>query len=1141
MDLANAHANCTVVFKLTPDTGKVVYSADVPAFLNKIRQNVEFRVGVDDPADWPVIHPSPEDDYAGNRLYRYKMLFDWKGGTRGLLLLKAKLNGNYFDKSSTKDLVPHLFARFMPRINGREWPWGNRWEKTFSYEMRDWEPNMYYDHTWWATIPSEVLRDGENELTFAVVKGEGLHYKDIELVHYPVGLHIESVESTVFYQYIDGVLHNMMRARILKTEENPETVVFEWKAAGKSGAIEMDLPFGRHEVTFFVPDTGEEAVLVEAQAASGEWSGRFEGRIGLRRKWEVMLNHHTHTDIGYTHLPEDIIHLQNDNMRKALTYCELTEHWPEDSRFVWTVEVSWLIDEFLRAATEEEKQKLKKYIANGQILVQGLYLHMHSDVLNLEELIEHTTWKRLGMRAEAAMATDVPGYTWPLIDVMAQAGIRFFDVTPNFTLSTRSPDITTPQLFWWKSPGGQRKVLTWYNIYHYFDGNELGFVSSLPVAEHNLSNRLDEMERKGFPYAHYLVRVCGQHSDNSPPNLKIAEIVKAWNEKWAYPKVRMGDAAKLLHSAAETYGALIPEVEGDLADWWSDGVGSGAPEMALSRRTQTALQEAKTWGALLDAAGESDYPRETLSEAYRQLLLFDEHTWGFWDCNARAPLHHESIRVKKGYVEQAAKLAEGVRGEQLRKLSARFGAGDGRAAVFNSLSWERRDVVRLPVPDSWRNAAVFEVTDETSGESVPAQVVRSADGAAELWFLASVPALSGKVYRIAPQEGGTAASGSAAGDEEHPYFDVDIDPETGAIRKLHDKRLGVSWIGSGPWGLAQYLRAEFSRAQWGAWGSKLPRPRPEVATTGAARIVEQTHGPIARHIRVNAQAPAARQFTADYWLFADRPVIGVEIALDKEEVDAVEQGYVAFPFEGQASFVYDLALGTVRFPEQLLPASALDHIAVQSWVDMRQQGRGVLIVTHDAPLSQFGRIRTREMGGVKGSFRQLQPHREELPAHFYSYIYNNLWGTNFWPTQGGKMVFRYTIVPYEGRMSVLDANRLGLEQRFPLTGVWLGEASRGESAAADGRAATVPSLIGGVSEIVSLETIEKDESGAFVLRFREIAGVGGEAGFDVKRTVRAAAKTSIDGTERQSLGADNGRIRFAIEPFGLAQIVLHFD
>jgi len=62
-----------------------------------------------------------------------------------------------------------------------------------------------------------------------------------------------------------------------------------------------------------------------------------------------------------------------------------------------------------------------------------------------------------------------------------------------------------------------------------------------------------------------------------------------------------------------------------------------------------------------------------------------------------------------------------------------------------------------------------------------------------------------------------------------------------------------------------------------------------------------------------------------------------------------------------------------------------------------------------------------------------------------------------------------------------------------------------------------------------------------VLRFREIAGVGGEVGFDVKRTVRAAAKTSIDGTERQSLGADNSRIRFAIEPFGLAQIVLHFD
>lgn len=639
-----------VIFRITPDTGKVIYSDDVPAFMETMNPNYVFKVGQDDPADWPTIHPGPEDEYAGNKLYRYTLSFDWKGNTKGLLLLKVKLHGNYFDKSSTKDNIAYLNARFMPKINGREWPWRNKWEKFFSHEMRDWDPNMFHDNTWWATIPAQVLRDGENEIMFSVVKGEGLHYKDIEFVHYEPGIHIEALESTIFYKEIDGVLHNLVRAHLLKTEEKPAHVQFDWSAGGKEGTQQMELPFGRHTVEFFVPDSKEGSLDVQTDVTSGEFTGHYTEKLQLRRKWDVMLNHHTHTDIGYTHLPEDIIELQNDNMRHALTCCEQTESWPEESRFVWTVEVSWLIDEFLKVATEEEKGKLQKYLANGQIIVEGLYLNMHSDVLNLEEMIEHTTWKRLGLKADSAMITDVPGYPWSLMEVLGQAGVEYLDVTPNFTMSTRSPNITTPQLFYWKSPSHQQKILTWYNIYHYFDGNELGFVSQLSAAEHNVSNRLDEMERKGFPFSHYLVRVCGQHSDNSPPNVKIAEIVKEWNAKWAYPKVRMGDAGRLLHSAEEQYGDSIPVVEGELADWWSDGVGSGAKEMAESRQTQVKLQDSKTWGALLDAETNHPYPSRQIADAYKQLLLFDEHTWGFWDSNARQPLHHQSIELKQGYV-----------------------------------------------------------------------------------------------------------------------------------------------------------------------------------------------------------------------------------------------------------------------------------------------------------------------------------------------------------------------------------------------------------------------------------------------------------------------------------------------------------
>ncbi len=55
---------------------------------------------------------------------------------------------------------------------------------------------------------------------------------------------------------------------------------------------------------------------------------------------EILLVHHSHTDIGYTHPQPVVMELHRRFIDTALEYIEQTRDWPDDCRFRWTCEVS---------------------------------------------------------------------------------------------------------------------------------------------------------------------------------------------------------------------------------------------------------------------------------------------------------------------------------------------------------------------------------------------------------------------------------------------------------------------------------------------------------------------------------------------------------------------------------------------------------------------------------------------------------------------------------------------------------------------------------------------------------------------------------------------------------------------------------
>ncbi|WP_431217013.1 hypothetical protein ACQ86N_22180 [Puia sp. P3] len=70
--------------------------------------------------------------------------------------------------------------------------------------------------------------------------------------------------------------------------------------------------------------------------------------------------------------------------------------------------------------------------------------------------------KECNVKVDAAMISDVPGYTWGTIAAMSQAGIKYFSAAPNYF--DRIGNILVQwedKPFYWVSPSGKEKLLVW--------------------------------------------------------------------------------------------------------------------------------------------------------------------------------------------------------------------------------------------------------------------------------------------------------------------------------------------------------------------------------------------------------------------------------------------------------------------------------------------------------------------------------------------------------------------------------------------------------------------------------------------------------------------------------------------------------
>src|SRR5207244_11834710 len=91
---------------------------------------------------------------------------------------------------------------------------------------------------------------------------------------------------------------------------------------------------------------------------------------------EILLLHHSHLDVGYTHTQPVLWELQLEFITQAVDWLELTADLPADSRPKWTCEVSEPLRRWLARASPDQIQRFRHLNGQGRIGVTALRWHI---------------------------------------------------------------------------------------------------------------------------------------------------------------------------------------------------------------------------------------------------------------------------------------------------------------------------------------------------------------------------------------------------------------------------------------------------------------------------------------------------------------------------------------------------------------------------------------------------------------------------------------------------------------------------------------------------------------------------------------------------------------------------------------------
>lgn len=727
------------------------------------------------------------------------------------------------------------------------------------------------------------------------------------------------------------------------------------------------------------------------------------------RKWEMNLVQHSHTDIGYTRPQSEILAEQMRYIDYVLDYCDKTDSFPDASKFRWTCEAAWVTREYLRCRPAAQIERLKKRIAEGRVEVTAMFFNMAEiadENIMFDFLQPLSVFKEYDIPVQTAMQNDVNGIAWCMPDYFKKTGVKYLNMGINETRSIRP--FNKPTYFWWESPAGERLLA--FRSDHYMQGNFFG----LPIAkDFNLQKLLDyltSLEKRDYPFNKIPVQYSGYYTDNAPPSTGACEIVKQWNEKYEYPKLRLAVAKEFFKYVEKNHSDELPVYRNAWLDWWSDGYGSTSRETAEVRKSQNLKQvDEGVFAMVAMLGGELSVDlQQKIEHISENALFFDEHTCGAAESISN-PFSINSTRqwLQKGaYAWEALKKVTLLNEDALGRIQEYFKkASFPLIYVINSMGWDRSEMVEIFIDyEILPLEKEFSIIDLASGDKVPIQYSRARrEGAYWNMEVSDVPALGFKALKIELTNKEKSGDNIDLNDDteilENQYYRIVVDEKTGGIKEFYDKELQEELYDSqNPYFIGQPVRETLQSRN---------KMLPSHSTVFNVKIDKGVKGEVWSSIKITADLEGftkgipgiPKGVRWEIRLYQKTKKVEFTYEASKEILTDPEALYVAFPFKlPDSKIVFETIGGSLTQGEQL-PGSSSDWNVAQNFVSVKGNNGQIIMVSNEVPLWHFSDF---NMG-------KFERYPTAGKPWLYSWVMNNYWFTNFRAFQEGTFSWTYQI------------------------------------------------------------------------------------------------------------------------------------
>ncbi|MGB8952045.1 MAG: glycoside hydrolase family 38 C-terminal domain-containing protein [Candidatus Aminicenantales bacterium] len=737
-------------------------------------------------------------------------------------------------------------------------------------------------------------------------------------------------------------------------------------------------------------------------------------------------------------------------------------------------------------------------------LIGGMWIEPDCNLPSGESWMRHLLYakryflQKFGINITIGWNPDSFGYNWNMPQFYRQAGIDAF-ITQK--IGWNDTNIFPYRTFWWEGPDGSR-------ILSYFPFDYVNTIDD-PFL---LADWLRQFEANtGYTKMMILFGV-GDHGGG--PSMEMLDRIERLKSLDIYPSIEYGTTAQYLDWIKKQDLSELPTWKDELYLEYHRGTyTTQAKNKAFNRTGEVLMTNAEKFSTLAMLLGAE--PRNVqLEEAWR-IVLFNQ----FHDILPGSSIREVYIDSAEEYQEALAMGHHELKrslGHIARNINTSTITGGTPISVVNPLSWERTDVVKLKLPagDS-SEYAVFDL----EGKEIPSQVVPVKRNVREILFTAEgIPPLGYKTYVLKMQ---TPAAKNPSlrispAELENEFFKVAVDPDSGWIKSIIDKRNGKEIL-SGPGNELQIL--EDRPAQWDAWnigltGKKFPSAfrTIEIVETGPVRVVLRAYRdylkPGTKKDFPTEDFPSTF-FTQDIILYGGADRIDFQTDVDWWEEHTMLK--VAFPVTLNTTFAtYEIPFGFIqRSTRTNTPVEkAQFETAALRWADLSEDGYGVSLLNN----SKYGY-------DIKGNTMRLSLLRSPT-----------------WPdptADKGKHSIEYALYPHLGTWREASTVQRGYAFNTPFLSI-LNNPHEGRLPAAYSFLKLEPSNL-------VLTTVKKaEDSDAWILQWYESSGEDSQAVLTLPRIPKKVVLSNFLEEEGTSLPFNKNTVTVTTQKNSAKTIKVYF-